>query len=213
MLEAILIQCSSFWKAALAGSKTGNFSFWLGKNHVVGVSGEAARKMYLEHKDMDHIKGVVLIGHGPDYIDGVKTKQHGIWQPVMAGGTKSYAQKNVLSCQKTAELTKRLPKVTADTRTAFESVAKQGGIINPAGLCCVLTWIQATRVFASDEIVDVPENKEMLLKYLPILQKTSSCHLLSYPWASYFSKKYWLRKYGREGMRKLVTPIVEKRLW
>lgn len=73
----------TFWKSALLGSKTGNFSFWLGKNHVVGVSGEAARKMYLDHRDMDHIKGVVLIGHGPDYINGRSTTQHGIWLPVM----------------------------------------------------------------------------------------------------------------------------------
>ena len=62
------------------------FSFWLGKNHVVGMSGEAARKMYLKHHEMDHIKGVVLIGHGPDYINGTSTPQHNIWKPTMAGG-------------------------------------------------------------------------------------------------------------------------------
>ncbi|EME79061.1 uncharacterized protein MYCFIDRAFT_204672 [Pseudocercospora fijiensis CIRAD86] len=201
----------SFWKAAQRASKNGMFSFWLGKNHVVGVSGEAARKMYLENPAMDHIKGVILIGHGPDYIDGRKTKQHGIWLPVMAGN-KSYAQKNVLNCQKTAELTKRLPKVTNDVRKAFESVASQGFIINPARMCAVLTWDTATRVFAADELIDVPENRAKLLYYLPILQKTSSCHLLSFPWASYFSLPYWKRKYGREGMRRLVTPIVEARM-
>ncbi|KAH6722844.1 putative cytochrome P450 [Leptodontidium sp. MPI-SDFR-AT-0119] len=203
----------TFWKSALLGSKTGNFSFWLGKNHVVGVSGEAARKMYLDHRDMDHIKGVVLIGHGPDYINGRSTTQHGIWLPVMAGN-KSYAQRNVLSAQKTAELTKRLPNVTRDARLAFEAVAKPpyNGIANPAHLCCVLTWMQGTRVFGCDEIIDDPKLRAQLLTYLPILQRTSSCHLLAFPWASYFSISYWKRQYGRWGMRQLVTPIVNKRM-
>lgn len=197
----------------MSKSKTGNFSFWLGKNHVVGVSGEAARKMYLEHRDMDHIKGVILIGHGPDYINGRKTVQHGIWLPVMAGG-KSYAQKNVLTCQKSNELTKRLPNVARDARQAFEAVAQPpyNGIVNPAHLCCVLTWLQSTRVFACDEIVDDPKLRAQLLHYLPILQRTSSCHLLSFPWASYFSIAYWKRQYGRNGMKNLVTPIVNKRM-
>jgi hypothetical protein len=82
----LITMSRSFWKSAVQESKTGNFSFWLGKNHVVGVSGEAACKMCLEHHGMDHIKGVVLIGHGADYINGRSTTQHSIWLPVMAGG-------------------------------------------------------------------------------------------------------------------------------
>lgn len=162
---------------------------------------------------MDHINGVVLIGHGPDYINGRSTVQHGIWLPVMAGG-KSYAQKNVLNCQKTNELTKRLPNVTRDARLAFEAVGKppHNGIVNPAQICCVLSWLQSTRVFACDEIVDNPKLRAQLLHYLPVLQRTSSCHLLSFPWASYFSPSYWKRQYGRNGMKNLVTPIVTKRM-
>ncbi|KAA6409264.1 MAG: cytochrome P450 [Lasallia pustulata] len=42
---------SVFWKNSMEKSETGNFSFWLGKNHVVGVPGEAARKMYMDNRN------------------------------------------------------------------------------------------------------------------------------------------------------------------
>lgn len=188
-----------------------NLSYRLGKNHVVGVSGEAGRKIYLEHKDMDHIKGVVLIGHGPDYIDGRKTPQHGIWKPYLAGG-KSWAQRRLLELLKTAQLAKRLPDCTRDAREAFEAVAKSGGIINPARYCYEIVCVQATRIVATDELVDNPKLRAKLMHYLPILQHTSSCHLLSFPYLSYFSLSYWKRIYGREGLRSIIAPLVTKRM-
>ncbi|KAI9727731.1 MAG: hypothetical protein M1828_005959 [Chrysothrix sp. TS-e1954] len=202
----------SFWKKAVSRSKTGMFSFWLGKNHVVGVSGEAARKMYLENHYMDHIKGVVLIGHGPDYIDGTSTIQHGIWMPTLANG-RSWAQRRLLELQRTPELAKRMPKVTRDCQQAFKSVmeAPHNGIINPARFCFSLVATQTTRLVGSDLLVDDPRTKAELLKLIFLLQITSSCHLLSMPWFSYFSPKYWKRIHGREGLRKLVKPLVEER--
>jgi cytochrome P450 len=203
----------SFWKNAVSKSTNGNFSFWLGKNHVVGVSGEAARKMYLEHHELDHIKGVVLIGHGPDYINGRSTPQHNIWMPTLAGG-KSWAQRRLLELQKTSQLAKRLPDVTRDARETFQSVAKApyNGIVNPARMCYNIVCTQATRVVGSDELVDDLSIRKKLLHYLLILQITSSCHLLSFPWLSYFSVAYWKRQYGRWGLRSLVTPLVMKRM-
>lgn len=203
----------SFWRSAVQKSKTGNFSFWLGKNHVVGVSGEAARKIYLEHRDMDHIKGVVLIGHGPNYINGTSTPQHGIWLPTLANN-RSYAQRRLLDLQKTGQLAKRLPNVTRDAREAFEAMGKSpyNGIVNPARACYRIVCLQATRVVATDELVDDPKLREGLLHYLPILQHTNSCHLLSFPWLSYVSPSYWKRVYGRNGLKNLVTPLVKKRM-
>jgi hypothetical protein len=111
-------------------SKTGNFSFWLGKNHVVGVSGEAARKMYLDNRNLDLIKGTSLIGHGPDFINGTSTVVHDIWKPAFSGG-RTYSQRRLLDLQKSEQLEKRLPRVTRDARAAFEAMAKNSsGVTN-----------------------------------------------------------------------------------
>jgi cytochrome P450 len=193
-------------------SKNGNFSFWLGKNHVVGVSGEASRKMYLDDKRLHLIKGITLIGHGPDFIDGTSTAIHPIWNGVGSSG-RTYAQRRLLDLQRNDELAKRLPAVTADARAAFEDLANnQSNVINPSKTCYRVVVKQGTRVVGSDAIADNSDDLAALLKYMPILQFTSSLHLLAFPWLSYFSASYWKRKYGRWGVTRIVKPLVESRM-
>ena len=193
-------------------SKTGNFSFWLGKTHVVGVSGEAARKMYLDSRAMDLIKGIVLIGHGPDFINGRSTIVHDIWKSTMANG-RSYAQRRLLDLQKSDQLAKRLPRVTKDARAAFEALAKNpSGVTNPAKTCFRIVITQGSRIVGTDEISDDPKLLGSLLHYVPILQSTSSLHLLAFPWFSYVSVAYWKRRYARRGVQSIVTPIVNRRM-
>lgn len=76
-------------------SKTGNFSFWLGKNHVVAVSGEAARKEFLENRHLDFVHGAPLHGSGPDIVPPV----HDIFKAASHKG-HSYFQRRVLDLQK-----------------------------------------------------------------------------------------------------------------
>ena len=193
-------------------SRTGNFSFWLGKNHVVGVSGEAARKMYLDNRNLDLIKGITLIGHGPDFINGRATVVHDIWKSTLPNG-RTYAQRRLLDLQKSEQLAKRLPYVTRDARTAFEALAQNSsGVTNPAKACFRIVVTQGSRIVGTDEISDNPKLLDSLSGYLRILQSTSSLHLLAFPWLSYTSIAYWKRRYGRYGVTNIVTPIVNKRM-
>ena len=197
----------------MAQSKTGNFSFWLGKNHVVGVSGEAARKMYLDHRALDLVKGIPLVGHGPDCIDGTSTVIHDIWKSTYSNGRHTFATRRLLDLQKTEELAKRLPRVTKDARDAFETMAlNPSGVTNPAKICFRIVVAQGSRVVFTDEISDNPKLLEDMLTYLPILQKTNSLHLLALPWLSYFDKAYWTRRWGRRGLANIVTPLVNRRM-
>lgn len=201
-----------FWRKSVARSKTGNFSFWLGKNHVVGVSGEAARKMYLEDRRLHQIKGITLIGHGPDFIDGRSTVIHDIWKGTGSSG-RTYAQRRLVELQRSELLAKRLPLVTRDARQAFESMAKgPSDIISPAKACFGLVTIQGTRIVGANEIAEDPKLLQSLLTYIPILQFTNTLYLLAFPWLSYFSLGYWKRRYGRWGLTRIVKPIVEKRM-
>lgn len=190
--------------AAKAQSKTGNFSFWLGKNHVVGVSGEAARKMYLDSRELDLIKGITLIGHGPNFVPPI----HNIFKHNFSNG-RSYFQKRLLDLQKTEHLSARLPGTTQDARRAFESLRK-GGLMNPATECYRIVITQASRVVFSDAVADSPKALDTLYYYLMILRSTSSLHLMAVPWMPSIS--YWKRKYGRYGLSSVVTPIVNERM-
>jgi hypothetical protein len=146
--------CRGFWRGAMAESKAGNFSFWLGKNHVVGVSGEAARKMYLDDRSLHLIKGITLIGHGPDFIDGRSTVIHDIWKSTGSSG-RTYAQRRLLDLQRNDQLTKRLPRVTEDARKAFQALSDApSNVINPSKICYRVVVQQGARIVGSDTIAD-----------------------------------------------------------
>ena len=201
-----------FWQDSVAKSKNGHFSFWIGKNHIIGISGEAARKMYLDSHDLDPIGGIMLIGHGPDAIDGKSSIIPAIWTTTMANG-RLFAHRRILDLQKSEQLTKRLARVTKDSRDAFQAISNDpSGVASPAEACFRLVVRQYSRVVAADEISDDPKILERLVYYMHILQTTSSVHLLAVPWLSYFSVAYWRRRYGRWGFSNIVTPIVNKRM-
>lgn len=49
-----------FFKEAIAQSASGSFSFHVGTKHVVGISGDAARKFFYESKDLHFNDGYVF---------------------------------------------------------------------------------------------------------------------------------------------------------
>lgn len=52
----------SFFQRASALSTTGNFSFWAGRYHVVGLSGDAARRVFYNNKSFGIAEGYAIIG-------------------------------------------------------------------------------------------------------------------------------------------------------
>ena len=55
-----------WWQRARAASATGNFSFYVGSNLVVGVNGEASRKWFFETKQLGVAEGYrMLLGTAP----------------------------------------------------------------------------------------------------------------------------------------------------
>jgi sterol 14-demethylase len=50
-----------FVREALRNSKTGNFSFYIGKKQMIGVSGPAGRKVFFESKDLNFPQAYVSL--------------------------------------------------------------------------------------------------------------------------------------------------------
>ncbi|KAE8146712.1 hypothetical protein BDV25DRAFT_143432 [Aspergillus avenaceus] len=96
-----------------------HFSFWLGKNHVVGISGAAVCKIFLDNHDFDFVRGAALVGHGPDFVPPL----HEIFYNNYQNG-RSYFQRHLVDLQRSEQLAKRLPGVTRDARMAFEALGR-----------------------------------------------------------------------------------------
>jgi cytochrome P450 len=189
-------------------SKSGNFSFWLGKKHIVGVSGEAARKMYLDHDDLDFVLGNVhLLGIGPDY----KFPVHDIVKTGTFNNGRSYLQRRLIDLLETEQLLSHLPRITRDACSAFEIVARNSsGVVNPFPLCYPVVLAQACRIVNTDEISDSPELLKSLMGYSLVLQSANSRPSVATPWLP--SYQFMRRQYGRYGINSIMTKIVNDRL-
>ena len=190
----------------MTNSTTGNFSFWLGKIHVVGVSGEAARKGFLENRFLSFNEASPLVGHGPEFVPPL----HRIYHPVSHNG-RSWFQLRLLEMQKSEQLAKRLPGVARDARTTFEGMARNpSGVTNPSNACYNLVVKQGCRVVCTDEISDDPKSLKSLIGYLSLLMHTGSLYRHTLPWLP--SIPHLKRHYGRHGLSSIVTPVVNKRM-
>lgn len=196
----------SFWKNSRDNSKTGHFSFWLGKYHVVGVTGEAARKNFLDNHLLDRVSAAVLHGVGPEEVPPV----HDIFKVPSQKG-HSYFQRRILDLMRSEYLEKRLPRVIRDARNAFEAMAKNPcGVTNPLDTCYRLVLAQGCRIMCNDEIPDDPKLLNTYLYYTWILQHISSGHTSAVPWLPSLSQMK--RRYCRNRLSNFLTPIVEKRM-
>ena len=205
-MSVLITRSRDFWKNAVKESKTGNFSFWLGKYHVVGMSGEATRKIFLDDHRLDFIAGAELVGVGPDYVPPV----HEIYKPTFHNG-RSYFHRRLLDLQKSEQLVKRLPRVTGDARTVFEALAKSPScVMNPSSTCYRLVLKQGCRVVGTDEISDDPKRLESCIGYMTTLMSTSDLHRAALPWLP--SKSQLRRRYTVYCLTSLVAPIVNKRM-
>lgn len=51
---------SEFMREGLRDSKTGNFSFYIGKKQLIGISGAEGRKLFFESKDLNFPQAYVF---------------------------------------------------------------------------------------------------------------------------------------------------------
>jgi cytochrome P450 len=196
----------SFWKNSVAKSLTGHFSFWLNKNHVVGISGEAVRKMFLENSDLNRITAAHLHGVGPEIVPPI----HPIFRTDSKNG-HTYFQRRVLDLMKSGHLAKCLPLVMKDSHVAFDSLVKDSsGFLDPIDVCYHLVLTQSARVVCTDEISNNPSLMTTYLAYTRILQHTSSGYIVAVPW--FPSWAHMKRRYCRAGLNRLVGPIVDRRM-
>lgn len=196
----------SFWKNSVARSKTGNFSFWLGKYHVVGLSGHANRKFFLDHKNLDFVDGSALVGHGPD----VKQPPDEIFKKPFHKGL-TWFQRRLYDMQKPEHLASRLSKVIEDARADSMNLANESSpITDPIHAAYRTAVRQASRIVFAEEISDDPKLLKTCIEWLLVLQSTGTLHTVAVP---YLPSYNWAKRcYGRYRMERLVTPIIDARM-
>jgi cytochrome P450 len=197
---------SKFWREAVQETKTGSFSFWVGKRHVVGLTGETSRKMFLDNPGLDFVQGSSLRGVGLLSVPPVPE----VFKPGFHNG-RSYFLRRLIDMQKPQVLKKYLPRFTSDSRRVFDALAKEpSGITNPAAACWRVVFSHDIILFCSEEVADNPKSFESLLHMIDVLQGTSSFTKVFFPWLPTMAGLQRSRRY--KYLQSIFAPVVEKRM-
>lgn len=197
---------SKFWGDAMQESKTGSFSFWIGKRHVVGLSGEMSRKMFMDTPGLDFVNGAAIRGVGVMKVPPVPE----VFKPGFHNG-RSYFLRRLIDMQKPAVLKKHLPRFTRDSRGVFDALAKDpSGVTNPAVACWRVVFSHDVILFSSDEIADNPKSFESLLHMIDVLQGTNSFTRVFFPWLPTMSGLKRARRLRY--LQSIFEPVVARRM-
>ncbi|KAE8556026.1 hypothetical protein EYB25_000725 [Talaromyces marneffei] len=196
-----------FLKDSFKESKTGHFSFWVGKKHVVGVSGEAGRKAFLEGPGLDFVQGSGLRGVGLRKLTPIPE----IFKPNFHNG-RSYFLRRLIDMQKSEVLRNHLARLTSDTRKIFQSALAKDttGVTNPAITCARIVYTHDMLLFCCQEIADDTKIFEELFEMYNTMQAASSFKAVFFPWipSTDTRKRAERLKY----LQDLFDPVVERRM-
>ncbi|KAK3402796.1 cytochrome P450 [Sordaria brevicollis] len=108
-----------FYNEGVLASKTGNFSFYFGKHHLVGLSGVEARKAFFEKKELNMTKGyavfLTVTPPTPEDSKPVKEMHYDLQDKWFA--------RYLFSFMKSEALDKSLPLVVTDVRNTLDDLA------------------------------------------------------------------------------------------
>lgn len=197
----------TFWKAATKESKTGQFSFWLGRKHVVGLSGPAARKMFLEHTALDLDQAQDVLALGVDF----RPPMHDIFVPRDEKFLKTtYWLKTLTHLMKTPNLQRCLTGVIKDARTDFEALIRDtpSGIINTPTVWPTV-FKQAARVFMADDITDDPKLWATTFGAIDVILHTFSPFNTMLPWIP--EPSMIQRRFARRALLRVSRGVIRDR--
>ncbi|KAF1349182.1 cytochrome P450 CYP5282A1 [Delphinella strobiligena] len=208
MTLALTIKCRSFWQGALKASKTGNFSFRLGKRHVVGISGPAARKMFYDHPNLDLVSGAILLPFGVHFWPPV----HDIFKPgINRARNNTFFLRRLIEMMKTDKLEKHLRDVIGDARADFEVLSPKNpsGVINSPDIWRTVLK-QNCRLFFTEDIANDPELLAKTSVHVDVLLHTYSPFNVMFPWLP--APKYIKRRLARYGLQCITQGLYNKRI-
>ncbi|EOA86440.1 uncharacterized protein SETTUDRAFT_161316 [Exserohilum turcica Et28A] len=192
-----------FCNDGASNSKTGNYSFSIGRYNVVGVSGLQGRKVFYESKELNMTDGYAALLTGtPDFN-------------VTENGVKfdAWFSKKLIKHLKKATFEKSLPFLIDDVASAMDRISAicgaRGGMFDPFDEMNRIVYHLTMRTIGVREIADSPDLLEKSLRLIETIDKGSSPVRILFPWFPTF--KHIKRSVAGIQFYLMVSRIIEDR--
>ncbi|KAK3327772.1 cytochrome P450 6A1 [Cercophora scortea] len=167
----------NFVNHGIHSSPSGNFSFYFGRNQIVGVSGAEGRKTFFESKDLSLTEGYgVLFATQPTIPDDA-------YKGEMA--FDKWFQRTIIGQTRKESFARNLPLFVNDTRESLERmVAREGnpGLMDPFDDLYKIIYQLTVRIVGATEIANDPKLRAKTLRLFETIAKASSPTRIIFPW-------------------------------
>ncbi|KAH0269333.1 cytochrome P450, partial [Aureobasidium melanogenum] len=192
-----------FFREAAKTSANGNFSFHVGDRVVVGVSGDEARRAFMDSRHLDATSGyAALFAGAPTVPKAVDSDQEDI--------NDQHFFKRITAMLKRENFVKSLDALISDTRSRLEDLVKDPkGMTDPFESIYGIVYQLTMRTVACNEIADDRALLDTTLDMFEKIEASSSPKLIILPWFPFPGKLRRLWYGGRLYM--IFKKIIEDR--
>ncbi|KAL9097480.1 MAG: hypothetical protein Q9165_000376 [Trypethelium subeluteriae] len=180
-----------FFSESAARSRSGHFSYYIGKYPVVGLMGEEGRKTFLESKQLNLDEGYgYLFVPGPAPL--ARFEDEGVMKPFW-----SYFSKRLLTLLRTERLVPLVKVLSNDIDGSLERLRTQArsgkNVINPYDTLYDIIFQLTLRAMGCTEIAADPQKRRQLLGYYATMDRCITRSSVLFPWLPTLSlaKWYW----------------------
>ncbi|KAI1201856.1 cytochrome P450 6A1 [Nemania serpens] len=198
---------SEFMREGLRDSKTGNFSFYIGKKQLIGISGAEGRKLFFESKDLNF----------PQAFAELLTGQPQAPADSQEDGFTQVFQRALVPLMKKDNFVKNLDLLTGDTRAACEALAAAAPsaadpdwrVTDPFESFYEIVYQLTMRTVGADDIASDPKLLKSTLSIFDWFEKSDSFAKVIFPWLP--TVNHYLRLYYGAKLAFVFRDIIERR--
>ncbi|KAI0193553.1 cytochrome P450 6A1 [Xylaria flabelliformis] len=198
---------ADFMKDALRDSKTGNFSFYIGKKQLIGVSGEEGRKLFFESKDLNFPQAFAELLTGQPQAPTADNQD----------GFSQTFQKALIPLMKKENFLKNLDGLTGDTRAACDELAAappskadpDWRVTDPFESFYEIVYQLTMRTVGANDIAENPKLLKHTLSIFDWFEKSDSFAKVIFPWLP--TVNHYMRLYYGAKLAFVFRDIIERR--
>ncbi|KAI0593285.1 cytochrome P450 6A1 [Biscogniauxia sp. FL1348] len=190
-----------WFKEGLKHSPTGNFSFYIGKKQIIGMSGPEGRKTFYENRELNFTEGFAELLTG---------------QPAATAEAENFAQifsKALVPMMRKENLSRNLVTLCSDARRACEGLAGASSaawaVTNPFDSLYGIVYQLTMRTVGAEEIANDPALLRSTLAIFEGFEGSESIAHVVFPWLP--TPKHLIRIYNGARLAMVFQRIVEKR--
>lgn len=193
-----------FWVDSVKESKTGNFSYHLGKHPVIGISSKEGRDVFLNSRGLGFGEGyAVLFGQSPSVADHKE-----LGEARELSDADHYFSKRITAMLKREQFMKVLPTLLSDVKIRLDELGSEG-LMDPFKNIYEIVYLLTMRAVGATEIANSRPMLDKTLHLFEMIEKTSTSYQIIFPWLP--SPAMFNRLRGGSQMYMLFRDLVESR--